>query len=490
MAKKKKQSEKQQRMAEERHAQRKIAAKKERKKRRRKKIMLSVVCFAAAAAIIAGISIWAIKTSPQMHLLHVEKTDHYSLNAAEVSFYSWQIYQQYISTATDSSAVPNTNTPLSEQDYDEETTWEDFFVDAGCDYAQRILMLCEAAYMDGYEPDEDITEEAENSYLSFDTSSFPDGVKKDDAVHAMELYFLAVSFSEYIEDQVVVTDEDLEAYYTENAQSMQTCSYICFGFSFDDSDDSYMTSDTVEEEARELRRCTTKSEFEEWVTDYYKETYTSLSDEDIAEYIASLYSENVSYIDGDSISEWAFSGDIKAGESTIITDEDAGTMIVCLLLSEPVRDETYPVNLRQILFTTDTYGSEEDAMSAAESVLEQWESGEQTEDNFAAYADYYSEDTSADGGLYSAVSGGQMLSSWKEWFFDESRQAGDVTILESSYGVCIVYYVGLEETPSWELTASEAITEEKYNTLYDTYTAQVEVKQTDMFTNLVRVINL
>ncbi len=425
-----------------------------------------------------------------MHLFTVEKTEHYSLNAAEVSFYSWQIYQQYISSASDSTAVPDTDTPLSEQEYSSDMTWEEFFADAGCSYAQQILTFCEAAYIEGFEPEADITEEAQSGYSSFDASTFPKGVEEADVIHALELYFIAVEFNEYMETQITLTDEELEDYYNDNPQSMQLCSYICFGFSFDDSDDSYITSDTVEEEARDLRRCTTKEEFENWVTDYYKENYTTMTDEDIAEYVDSLYSENVSYIEGDSISEWAFSGDVKVGETTVITDEDEGTMLVCLLLEEPKRDDTYPVDLRQILFTTDTYGSEEDALSAAESVLEQWESEEQTEDTFATYANYYSEDTSTDGGLYTAVSQGEMLSNWKEWFFADEREAGDVTILESSYGVCIVYYVGLEDTSSWKLTATDALTDEKYDAQYAAYEEQADVNQNDLFAKLVRVVTL
>jgi len=493
MAKKRKQSEKQQRMANARCAERKAAAKAERKKQKHKKAVIWIVVCVLIVAIVTGAITWGVKTKPLTHLFSVEKTEHYSLSASELSFYAWQIYQQYLFSASDSSTVPDTDVSLAEQYYDSDTTWEKYFADAAVDYAKRILTLCEAAYTEGFEPETDITAEAQESVSSFDSTTFPKGVEEDDVIHAMELYFTAVEFSAEMENQITLSDADLEGYYEENAQDMQVCSYICFGFAYDDSTDSYsITSETAEEDARDLRHCTTKEAFESWVTDYYKENYSSLEDEDIAEYVDSLYMENTAYIEGDSISEWAFSGDVSVGESTIITeadDDETGTILVCLLLSEPERDESYPVNLRQILFTTDTYGSTEDAQAQAESVLEAWQSGDQTEDSFANYANYYSEDTSTDGGLYENVSGSEMLSDWKNWFFDDSRQTGDVTILESSYGVCIVYYVSLEETPMWEITASEALAEEYYNDQYEVYQEQADIEVSSFFQKLIKVSN-
>lgn len=82
-----------------------------------------------------------------------------------------------------------------------------------------------------------------------------------------------------------------------------------------------------------------------------------------------------------------------------------------------------------------------------------------------------------------------MLSDWKNWFFDDSRQTGDVTILESSYGVCIVYYVSLEETPMWEITASEALTEEYYNDQYEVYQEQADIEVSSFFQKLIKVSN-
>lgn len=483
----KKLSEKQKQMAQKRKLERKAAAQAAKKKRRRKKILITTGICAAAAVLIAGTTVWTVKTSPLTHLILIKKTTNYSLNAAELTFYSWQIYQQYMQNATDSSSAPSTDTPLSEQNYDSDTTWEEYFAQAGCDYADNLLILCEAANQDGFEPDYDIAEEAENALTTLDLSTVPDFVKEEDITHAIELYLYAWEYHEYVSDNIELTDDDLEAYYEENAYSMQVCSYISFGFSYSDSEDGYLTSDEAEKLAYELRRCTTRESFEQWVVDYYLEN-TSLSEEEAEEYAGELYSEDVSYVEGDSISAWVFSEGVQAGDTQVITDSVDSTIYVCLLLSEPERDESNPVDLRQILLTSSTYGSVDDAHTQAEELLSVWESSEMTEDYFAALADAYSEDTSADGGLYTGVTTGQLLTSWKQWLLDSLRQEGDVTILDSSYGSCLVYYIGVEDTTSWEQTASEALLQDRYDELYAEYEADADVKTYQFLTRLIDVL--
>ena len=119
-------------------------------------------------------------------------------------------------------------------------------------------------------------------------------------------------------------------------------------------------------------------------------------------------------------------------------------------------DNTFPLsNVRHILVsfeggTTDdngntTYSDEEKAAAktAAEDLLAQWESGEATEDSFAALANEHSDDgDGTTGGLYENVYPGQMVTNFNDWCFDSSRKAGDTGIVETEYGYHVMYYVG------------------------------------------------
>lgn len=487
MAKKKRASEKQAFLAKKRKEQRQAASKAAKKKRRCKKMVITTICCAAAVGVIASGIVWTVKTRPLLHLISVEKTEHYSLNAAEISFYAWQIYDNYKNNSSvDASSLPDEDQPLSEQNYDDDTTWEEYFTDAAREYAQNILIFCEAADAEGYQPAQDLSSIAEASMDEFDTSTFPDGVTEEDAMHALELYLKAWNFNEEKQDSITFTDDELDAYYSENPKTMQVCSYMQFSFSFDDTDETAMQRSEAEELARELRRCDSKDAFENWVYSYYQEN-TSLTEAELESQVKTLYIEEATYTENDELSEWAFSEDAKAGDTTMLTDADNGKITVCLLISSPERDETYPVNLRQILFTASTYESTEGAHGEAERVLQEWESGDKTEESFAALADQYTEDTSVYGGLYTNVTKEQLMTDWRNWCFDTARQSGDVTILDSSYGSSLAYYKSMSEQPGWKLTATDALFEIRYQELQESYQKQADVQTTDWMMRFVKV---
>ena len=95
------------------------------------------------------------------------------------------------------------------------------------------------------------------------------------------------------------------------------------------------------------------------------------------------------------------------------------------------RDEYDTVDVRHILFMIDdstldteseTYESDlqtlkDETKAKAEDLLAQWKEGEATEDSFAALANEYSEDSGSNtnGGLYTQVYQGQMVTEFNDW---------------------------------------------------------------------------
>ncbi len=439
MANQKKQSHKQEYFANQRKEKRKAAAKAERKKKHIRKIVVTSVSCAATAAVVVGAVAWTAIAKP-WYQLSVQKTEKESVSVAEMSFYAWQIYQRYMEQYSEGAgSAPDTAKPLSQQDYDEDMTWQEYFADAAKDYANNILILCDAAHRADFSSEDDITVVAKSMLNEMDMKTMPAGVKREDAQHAMEMYLLAWEYSSYINETLTFTEDELNSYYESNEKSLQICDYMYFSFSYgEDGGTASMDRAEAEENARELRRCTTREAFEQWVYDYYKEN-TTLTEEELQQQVDTLTLESAFYTEGNSVSEWAFSGESKAGETTMLDDEENSRITVCLMLSEPQRNETYAVNLRQILFTTQNHGSTQEAHTAAAEALAAYQSSNQTEDAFAALADQYTEDTSVSGGLYNNVTEGDLLPAWKEWYFSPDRKYGDVTILDSAYGSAVAF---------------------------------------------------
>ena len=96
----------------------------------------------------------------------------------------------------------------------------------------------------------------------------------------------------------------------------------------------------------------------------------------------------------------------------------------------------------------------------AQALLDQWLAGEKTEDSFAALANEHSVDSDGtDGGLYTEVYEGQMVSAFNDWCFDASRQYGDYDIVETQFGCHIMFFV--DSRPIWKGYAESGLLQER-----------------------------
>ena len=117
-----------------------------------------------------------------------------------------------------------------------------------------------------------------------------------------------------------------------------------------------------------------------------------------------------------------------------------------------------------------------ESYNKAVDVLTSYLEGDKTEDAFAALAVINSADSNAaDGGIYEDVPVGQMVSEFEGWALDKSRKAGDVGIVETTYGYHIMYFIEAETT-TWSDTIRNDLAAEKYNELTEELVAGDNVK--------------
>lgn len=109
-------------------------------------------------------------------------------------------------------------------------------------------------------------------------------------------------------------------------------------------------------------------------------------------------------------------------------------------------------------------------------VLTAYLEGDKTEDAFAALAVLHSADGNAEqGGIYEDVTVGKMVPEFEGWALDESRKAGDVGIVETSYGYHIMYFIETETT-TWSDIIRADLASEKFNELSEELVADDSVK--------------
>lgn len=149
---------------------------------------------------------------------------------------------------------------------------------------------------------------------------------------------------------------------------------------------------------------------------------------------------------------------------------------------------TRSVDVRHILIlpegaTIETVTTEEfsdEAWAAgeqkAQEILDQWLSGDKTEDGFATLANENSADTGSNtnGGLYSGVTEGQMVEAFNDWCFDSSRQVGDYGIVKTQYGYHIMYFCGSQLL--WESQAESDLLAQLSNDFINNAVAAADAK--------------
>lgn len=153
------------------------------------------------------------------------------------------------------------------------------------------------------------------------------------------------------------------------------------------------------------------------------------------------------------------------------------------------------VDVRHILVsvnsTTDENGmavsSETDwaeCRDKAQQILDQWKSGEATEESFGQLASEVTDDpgSKTNGGLYTDVVEGEMVTEFNDWIMDPVRKTGDTDLVKTQFGYHVMYFCDSEEIPTeeqnWYTTANEQILSTRFDAFYTDAEARFPI-QTD-----------
>lgn len=148
----------------------------------------------------------------------------------------------------------------------------------------------------------------------------------------------------------------------------------------------------------------------------------------------------------DKAADWAYEAGRKAGDKKLFEDEKNAYIV---FVTKPAYTGN-SVDVRQLLVKYNaadennvTNAEKKAAREQAEAYLEEWKSGDATEDSFSALATDHTEDTASaeSGGLYAGVRlSDSYVPEFLDWCFDPSRKEGDVGIIETTYGYHIMYF--------------------------------------------------
>ena len=465
-----------------------------------RKTNLYTIAFVAVMAIVLVVAICVgVNQTITSHGVREKKTvamtvnDHKISNAELNYFYMDYVNNFYSSYGSYASMLGlDATKPLDEQVIDEEngTTWADNFMESAKENAKSVYALADEANAEKFTLSEEDQAALDNNlsnmslyaklygYSDVDTflkAQYGHGATEETYRAYSELTALASAYQTHYSESLTYSDEDLRAAdsenynaYTYNTYYLAVSRFLEGGTTAEDGTTTY----TDEERAAAVAAA------EEAAKSLTGEEIATLADLDAA--IAALpvnadttasssaHADTLSSAISGTYSDWVKDNARKEGDIAYVaststsTGEDGsettttdGYYVIYYIGSN---DNTFPLkNVRHILVsfeggTTDsntnvtTYSDEEKAAAKekAEDLLNQWKSGDATEDSFAALATENSTDPGSveNGGLYENIYPGQMVATFNDWCFDESRKPGDTGIVETNYGYHVMYFVG------------------------------------------------
>ena len=370
--------------------------------------------------------------------------------------------------------VDNTRS-LKDQQFSDEMTWHEYIRQQTLVNLQNILMLCAEGEKEGFvlseaqrtelsERIDSLTEQAESAGMSSVEAYLPviygRGVNFEVYNSCLEKTYYASCFSESKLNSYAFSDEDFAAAYEADPSAYDQVTFRAYPFaigSTGNDDDAEKLAEAAKAKADAMAEAIGQAGDKEKA--FIDLALENADEAEKSKYEDPDYTLNQYWLKSavtSTYAEWLFDSARVFGDVTVV---EAGTNYYVLMFQERTSPMYDLISVRHILLKPgDESDSETGAAVAtdkewefcradAEKLLEEWKNGDATEDSFAALASEKSADEGSkeNGGLYTNVYKGQMLKSFNDWCFDESRQPGDTGIVKSQYGYHIMYFVGSGE---------------------------------------------
>ena len=397
----------------------------------------------------------------------------------------------------------DTSKDLSTQMYSDTLTWQDYFEQNAVESLKQNKALMAEAKAAGFTYD--TTDEYNTFKETIKTSAASAGISEKEYVRSIYGSYATMGrIEEYVKNDMVMnayyqklqednapSDDEIQSYYEENKATYDSVDYRLTTIEADLPTEPTELADPVEETAADTTGTTDGTA----ATDTTQDTAYQPSDAEIAKAMEDARvladdAEQTVAKDGEAhenekkssvnylISDWLFDDARKAGDTTVITNDNSHCYYV-VAFEKRYLDETPSADVRVIIPTEDKTGEE---------ILEEWKNGAATEDSFAELCKKYTQDTSAveNGGLFEQVTKTGMTEELSNWIFDSSRQAGDTVAITVSDTTCVLYYIG-QDQPEWKINIKNTLVSDTMSQHMQDITADVTVEDPKGKLNYLKV---
>ena len=356
------------------------------------------------------------------------------------------------------------NKPLSEQQADEEHTWEQYFIESAKSYIREVYNGYSAALEDGYTLTEEDKTAIQTGLDNIKSEAETYGYSNTDRYLALtcglgctlENYeeYLTVnqiysSYEAQMEETFKATDEEIAAEYEKNAQDYDIVdfSFVKFKAQAEQTDDENAAETYSDEELSSVR-----AQAEE-ARNNFPDTASTLN--------GTITTAQNNLLE--NAADWLFAAGRKEGEIAVFGTEDKTEFQVVRFNSRD--DNDYYRTTAYVLSITKDSGEVEEGQKTAEEKFNAIKDGvtaEMTDSEFASLA--------SENGVTASNYGINRTSYNKDiidFLYAEDRKAGDTETFETDTTYYIARYTGKEEQKyQYELLQS-AVEQEKEETWHN-----------------------
>ena len=425
-------------------------------KSKKEKKLYTIIGILVAVFILAVV----VLSSPLMTRgLPAAKVGSTSYSLADVRYASSSAYQSFSNNFGDYiSYILDPSVPLDEQEcaYDPSMTWQEYFNQAGLDSLVYTTVMENAAKEAGYTLSEGGQAEIDSTISmmelygqmygysgdGFIALNYGEGNNEKTLRSMLEKVFLCDEYAQTKQKSFTYTDDQLDSYYAENANSFNTVSTLYYSIPAVEDTEAGLDAEAAMAQAAETKDAILAAYEEGGKTaEAFSDAVLSVTGEEATE-------SNLT-VSGTADAEWFASADRTEGE-VFVSEEETAIRLYCYLTLEDNQYNT--VSVRHILiqcqdadgdgeYSDDEKKAAEDALNE---VIAQWDG---SEENFIELANQYSEDSGSNtnGGLYEKISKGSMVDEFDAFCFSGAKP-GDTKVVYGSNGgyagYHFIYFVG------------------------------------------------
>ena len=463
----------------------------QKKKEKKEEVTGRIIGGVIVAALVCLVAYFPIRNYQTVNSTYIKVNGEnvskvefdYYYNAAKNSFINQ--YGSYLSLFG-----LDTSRDLSTQMYSDTLTWKDYFEEMAVNNIKTQKALKTEGKKNGFSYD------VSKDYKEFKTTIEIAAQNNDmtlkkyvQAVYGpyatvgriksvVEDGFYASAYQKHVSDEKAPGDDEITSYYEENKADYDSVDYYMTTIDAElPTEPTELADATVDDGTEDEEQAYQPSEAEQEKAMADARELADAAEATVAsegELQENILSTQAPYVTTD----WLFDESRKEGDTTIIEDSSNFRYYVLSFVKRYRNDEP-SADVRIILAGDDN----------GQAILEEWKSGEKTEESFAALADQYNEGTAlaGQGGLSEGLTNDDTDDALIAWIFEAERKAGDAAFISTADGYnYVVYYVGTNKA-KWMLDIKDSLLSETMSAYLEEICDAIEVEDPKGNLNYLKV---